>query len=181
MPTAEERLLDATLVSIHRHGIAETSVGRVAEIAGLSRGMVRHVFGSKDAMIVAAMKRVCDQWVGLTRPDPTLSGPVQVRAIVAAMFSPEVFTPVNLDAWLELSTLGKSIPAVAELREDTNSAWQAHLTSAFQAAGHPTPEDAASALLAAADGLWIRSRRDDAIDRQGVERIALFTADALLA
>ena len=50
--SAVERLLEATLRSIHLHGFGQTTVTTVTEIAGLSRGMVRHEFGSKQQMIV---------------------------------------------------------------------------------------------------------------------------------
>ncbi|MEM8706125.1 MAG: TetR family transcriptional regulator, partial [Actinomycetota bacterium] len=101
--TALERLLDATLESIHVHGLGQTTVSTVTELAGLSRGMVRHEFGSKQAMVVAAMSRLCDGWLAATEPDVTQSGPAQVRSIVDAMFAPEAFNAVSLDAWLALS------------------------------------------------------------------------------
>ena len=69
-PTAErsaaDRLLDATLESIHVHGLGQTTVSTVTDLAGLSRGMVRHEFGSKHAMVVAAMQRLCETWLAAT-------------------------------------------------------------------------------------------------------------------
>jgi len=47
-------LIDATLDSIAGHGIAETTVSRITEKAGLSRGMIHLHFASKESLLAAA-------------------------------------------------------------------------------------------------------------------------------
>ncbi|MEM7325715.1 MAG: TetR family transcriptional regulator C-terminal domain-containing protein [Actinomycetota bacterium] len=180
--TAADRLIDATLESIHRHGLVETTVTTVTEIAGLSRGMVRHEFGSKDQMIVEAMSRVCETWLAETEPDPDLSGPEQVRAIVRAMFAPSVYTSQAIDTWLALSVEARSTPALRRLRDRSQDRWLDQLAAAFAASDVAEPELAAVGLLAAADGLWLRQRLDDrAMSRNQALAATVRIADALLS
>ncbi|MCO7231493.1 MULTISPECIES: TetR/AcrR family transcriptional regulator [unclassified Cobetia] len=47
-------LLEATLSCVAQHGLAGASVRRVAEAAGVSPGLIRHHFGTKDDMVRAA-------------------------------------------------------------------------------------------------------------------------------
>lgn len=49
-----ERLVDATLICLERHGYAGTTISRIIEIAGVSRGAPVHHFNSKDSIIEAA-------------------------------------------------------------------------------------------------------------------------------
>jgi len=49
---------DAVVAVIAEHGLAATSVRRVAARAGLSIGAVQHHYPTKDAMLAAAMERV---------------------------------------------------------------------------------------------------------------------------
>lgn len=181
-PTAErsaaDRLLDATLESIHLHGLAQTTVSTVTDLAGLSRGMVRHEFGSKQAMVVAAMRRLCETWLAATDPDPDLAGPDQVRSIVAAMFAPEAFTPVQIDAWLVLSVEGGADPELGELRAATQQRWIDQLCAAYERSGVSDPHEAAVSTLATADGLWLQHRGSAGGDPGAV---VLRVVEALLA
>jgi TetR/AcrR family transcriptional regulator, regulator of cefoperazone and chloramphenicol sensitivity len=57
-PSSEERIRDAALTSFATQGMAATSLRTVAEIAGVSVGLVQHYFGTKAALIAAV-----DQYV----------------------------------------------------------------------------------------------------------------------
>ena len=179
--SAVDRLLDATLESIHFHGFGQTTVSTVTELAGLSRGMVRHEFGSKQAMVTAAMTRLCRRWLEATEPDESASGPEQVRMIVRAMFAPDAFQPIDVDAWLALSVEAGSDPELRALRESTQARWIEQLAGAYAASGVADPDQAAHATLAAADGLWLQHRLDQAgADSVGSSAIVLRLVDALL-
>lgn len=177
--SATDRLLDATIESIHVHGLGQTTVSTVTDLAGLSRGMVRHEFGSKQAMVVAAMHRLCDSWLAATDPDPDLAGPDQVRSIVRAMFAPEAFTPLQIDAWLVLSVEGVADPELGRLRSATQQRWIEQLSAAYERSGTTDPLQAAVATLATADGLWLQ-QRGSAGHEAPVDAV-LRVADALLA
>ncbi|MEM9201825.1 MAG: TetR family transcriptional regulator C-terminal domain-containing protein [Actinomycetota bacterium] len=181
-PRSRDRLLDATLRSIHVHGFTQTTVTTVTELAGVSRGMVRHEFGSKHAMVIAALDRLCGQWLAATEPDPQLSGRDQVGSIVAAMFAPEAFTPIAVDAWLALSVEARSDPELHRLRVRTHERWVEQLTTAYTQTGVEHPEQCAVATLATADGLWLRHRGADTDpDSAGATELGLRVVEGLLA
>ncbi len=49
---SQEKILKATLACLADHGYAETSLNRVVEMAGLSKGALKHHFPSKEDLIV---------------------------------------------------------------------------------------------------------------------------------
>jgi len=49
---ARKRILDAVVECLDRHGYAETSIARIQERAGVSRGALTHHFPSKEALMV---------------------------------------------------------------------------------------------------------------------------------
>ena len=54
LPT-EQRLLEATLVCLARHGIAKTTLDDVAREAGVSRATLYRYFPGKQALLSAAV------------------------------------------------------------------------------------------------------------------------------
>jgi AcrR family transcriptional regulator len=54
-PSTEQRLLEATLVCLARHGIAKTTLDDVAREAGVSRATLYRYFPGKQALLTAAV------------------------------------------------------------------------------------------------------------------------------
>jgi AcrR family transcriptional regulator len=52
------RLLEATIDCLVKHGYAGTTTPRVAELAGVTRGAQVHHFGSKNDLVIAALKHL---------------------------------------------------------------------------------------------------------------------------
>jgi AcrR family transcriptional regulator len=52
------RLLDATIECLVKYGYAGTTTPRVAEMAGVTRGAQVHHFGSKNDLVIAALKHL---------------------------------------------------------------------------------------------------------------------------
>ncbi len=66
-PASRERLLDAATTLMMIHGYAATSLDRVCEAAGLTKGALFHHFGSKEELAKAALERFCDGGVAMVR------------------------------------------------------------------------------------------------------------------
>ena len=179
--STSDALVEATIESIHRHGLEATTVTTITELAGVSRGMVRHTFASKQAMLASVLHSLCEAWTDATEPDPAHPGADQVRAIVQAMFAEDVFTDARVDAWLALSTSASTDDELRRIREQAYERWTSQLAGAFDAAGCADPVIAARGLLAAADGLWLRHRLEPSMmTRRDAEEAALAVATALL-
>ncbi len=64
---AEQALLDAASTLFARRGVDQTSLADVGELAGYSRGLANHHFGSKATLVEELAKRIQGQFVdGLT-------------------------------------------------------------------------------------------------------------------
>lgn len=55
-----QRLLEAAIESLARHGWAATTVGEVASMAGVSRGAAQHHFPTREDLITAALDHMFD-------------------------------------------------------------------------------------------------------------------------
>lgn len=65
-------LLDATVRVVARSGLRKLTNRAVAEEAGVTHGLVGHHFGSRDALIEAALRHVVDKNIG----DPVLEAEI---------------------------------------------------------------------------------------------------------
>lgn len=186
-PAAEQALIAATIESIHRHGYAATTVDTICGLADLSRGMVRHCFKSKDALLVAAYEHVGDEWRrGREERNARLGTPgrAQLDAIAADLFSG--LEPADISAWLAYSVAALSVPGIAavnrrlydELRRDA----ALHFGAAARDAGAAIdPWQAACGFIALSDGLWLQHLLEpETISREVAIRAGLdFVANTL--
>jgi AcrR family transcriptional regulator len=82
--TARARIRDAALRQFGEHGFERATIRGIAETAGVSSGLVRHHFGSKEAL-----REACDEYLARlirrlndqVRDDPT---PADVNYVAAA-------------------------------------------------------------------------------------------------
>ncbi|MEU9116563.1 TetR/AcrR family transcriptional regulator [Streptomyces sp. NPDC048483] len=88
--TARARIRDAALQHFGEHGFDRATIRGIAETAGVSSGLVRHHFGSKealrdacDAYLAKALERINDQ----VRTDGATEG-VNYVAVAGATFGP---------------------------------------------------------------------------------------------
>lgn len=163
--SAHRALVSATIESIHRYGLHDTSVGSVTELAGLSRGMVRHCYESKSAMLVAAYETLRDEWMRMLTDQPEASGLARLERIVAMSFAPPAFDPPKISAWLAFSVAAQRDPALREVNRTTYAWLRDHIEQAAAAhvaetGGRLDPGRVAATLLALTDGLWLQHLLD---------------------
>ncbi len=74
--TARAKICEATIVCLDRYGYADTSINRVQEVAGVSRGALTHHFPSKQALVAATTNRLLERALTprLPRPAPGTDG-----------------------------------------------------------------------------------------------------------
>ncbi|MFT6437281.1 MAG: AcrR family transcriptional regulator [Candidatus Azotimanducaceae bacterium] len=71
---AECALLDAAEALIAKQGIVQTSLSQIGELAGYSRGLVNHHFGTKDALVDRLVRRSRMKFMKELRLDTSDSG-----------------------------------------------------------------------------------------------------------
>lgn len=88
-----QQLIDATFRCLCRDGVSQTSVRTIAQEAGLSLGMVRHLFNSKDELLAETYRHLSTQLQEhtlqvLSRADPAPMA--QLQALITAGFQPSI-------------------------------------------------------------------------------------------
>lgn len=187
MPPAEKALIDATIESIHRHGYADTTVETICSLADLSRGMIRHCFKSKDALLIAAYEHVGAEWqaAGEARRERVgRPGRAQLDAMATDMFIG--MQPAEVSAWLAYSVAALSVPDLAAVNTRLYDALRRDAALNFAAAAEEAgitldAWQAACGFVALSDGLWLQHLLEPGtISRQIAVRAGLdFVANTL--
>lgn len=174
------QMLEATLRSVARHGLARTTLASVSAEAGLSQGVAVFYFESKDKLLAAAFRRHYEiyrqNW--LSALEAAGPGPAaRIAAIVAADFDPAVFNRESIAVWHAFWGDSTARPLYADIALEFDSERGEALAQACVALPGETEEsgrELAVAIDAMTDGLWLRAHLSP--DWAGVERSGLLAA-----
>ena len=167
-PDRRAELIDATLSIIAERGFAETTVARICDAAGVSRGLISHYFAGKDALLLEAYRRLSHELETETAKamregngDPMSS----LRALVEVSFRPPVFEADKIAAWLAFWSAARGSAAVNALNRELYRGYRAAVTrlmaeAARQRGAALDAHRAATALTALIDGLWLEHALD---------------------
>ncbi len=164
------RLINATLASIHAHGLCATTVDTICQHSGLSRGMIRHCFSSKENLIVATYRYLGDiwKWEGLARRQRFKRGDRdELYALVEDMFSTQNFDPVRISSWFALSIAAASDAGLRAVNHAIYAEIRTNASEIFAAVAKAEGRkidswNQACVLTALADGLWLQHLLDNA-------------------
>jgi phenylpropionate dioxygenase-like ring-hydroxylating dioxygenase large terminal subunit/AcrR family transcriptional regulator len=95
-------LIEATIESIARHGLSRTTIAKVAEIAGLSAGIVSFYFQTKSALLLATLEHVDGEFGRrqLQAFERVGDDPVRrLEAMIEVDFDPDVSSPSRIAVW----------------------------------------------------------------------------------
>lgn len=117
--TVETRklLIEATIEAIAGGGLQQTTLDRVSEISGLSRGLVGFHFRSKDQLLVETLHYLTDEYCAgwleaLGRPGLSAEG--HIRALIDFDLGPAVCTPKRVAVWFAFWGAVQTRPAYRE-------------------------------------------------------------------
>ncbi len=180
-PERSRRLLiEATLESIARKGISETTVSRIIEHAGVSRGMIHLHFGGKDKLLEEAARTFCEAYyIEMDRQLAGVSdGPTEtIMAIVRADLSEELLNERSVAIWHAFRGVARLNPAIAHYSDTRDARLRGMICDAFHAllesegdAG--VADDITMGTLALLEGMWTDFlTHPDAFSRQAAVRI----------
>lgn len=105
-----QRLLEATIESLAEQGWGPTTVGHVAERAGVSRGATQHHFPTREDLITAALDYMFDTRMGdaVAEEGDLPTGAERTEAVVARLV--EYYTGPMFKAALQVWTAASSDP-----------------------------------------------------------------------
>lgn len=186
--TRRDALIEATLDLVGEAGPEAATVRAIAERAGVTPGLIRHYFSSKDELIRAAYGRLME-W--LTRDSSVAllqanQGPkAQLVAFVQASLRPPVVDPARLSLWAGFLNTLRRDPEMHAIHDQGYRAYRdllEHLIAAL-------PRDASAAQCrrdaiacnAVIDGLWLEgSALPEAFAAGELEAIGLDSVSAIL-
>ncbi|MGS4885901.1 TetR family transcriptional regulator C-terminal domain-containing protein [Roseibium sp. MB-4] len=167
-PEAERRqdLITATLDCISELGLQGATVREVATRAGVTPGLIRHYFSSKDQMLQAAYREVM---TGMTSKvaDAADKGQSSARArlhdFIVANLTPPVADGRALSLWAAFISHVRVDPDFAEIHRESYLAFRSVLealvadvlTESGQAADTKRCQELAIAINGVIDGLWL--------------------------
>ncbi|MFF0815765.1 TetR/AcrR family transcriptional regulator [Rhodococcus sp. NPDC003318] len=109
-----QRLLEATIDCLAEQGWAATTVGVVAQRAGVSRGAAQHHFPTREELITAALEYMFDTRMQMARDEAGKlpEGPGRTAAVVARLV--DYYSGTLFKAALQVWTAAASDPALRE-------------------------------------------------------------------
>jgi AcrR family transcriptional regulator len=181
MDPAERReaILDAALVVIARSGFAGTTLRDVAAEAGVAHGLLRHHFGTREALLAAAFDHAAGAEIdGLDRrpEDP-------IDAVIDYLRPP---TPAHYLLWIDAWSEAPRNPDLARTLAHHHQACDHHLrtiVSEGMVQGVFEVDDldvTTTGLVALQDGLAVQEFGIGLLDRAAASQVALTQAERLL-
>lgn len=180
-PKRRADLVAAVIDEIGDARSLDVTVSRIAKRAGMSSGLAHHYFGSKEQMLIAAMRhilrgysqRVARHLRGQSTPRGRLYG------IIQANFEPEVFHQRTISAWLSFYALAHVNPDAARLMSIYHRRLCSNLLHELRQLT-PNPIEAERILSTTIDGAYLRAALKGGAVSEEMATTVRATADALL-
>jgi len=161
---SRQKLITATINSIAKRGFADTTLARVSQGAGLSRGIVNFHFRSKDALFLEALRFLSreyrEHWTrAFNEAGP--SAAEKLEAVVMVDFEPPICNRNRIAAWYAFYGEAKSRPtymaACTDADQDVFDSIGDLCQTIIREGGYADldPEYLAQGLTSMSEGLWL--------------------------
>jgi TetR/AcrR family transcriptional repressor of bet genes len=158
------QLIRATIRSIAKRGLSETTIATVAGEAKLSQGIINLHFQSKDRLMVATLRYVADEYREVWQSALERTGPEsaeRLAALVEADFAKKVCDRNKIAVWFAFWGESKSRPTYRKICAENDEQYDDMLASLCVAivdeGPYPSvdPQAVATGLSAMSEGLWL--------------------------
>ncbi|MGS0681370.1 transcriptional regulator BetI [Shewanella sp. 125m-7] len=157
----QQQLIEATLISVERHGLHNTTINTISGFAGLSSGLISHYFGGKQGLIEATQKYLLEQLKQalLSRTQGKSMLPLErLHAIVEANFTELQRSRPATKTWLSFWSQAMHEQGLARLQHINSQRLYSNLLFSFKKLLPKTQATIAAKQTAAMiDGFWLRS------------------------
>lgn len=183
------QLIKATIRSVAKRGLAETTIATVSSEAKLSQGIINLHFQSKDRLLIEALRHLADEYRnawGRAIEAAGTSAAARLAAMVNLDFDKAVCERNKLAVWFAFWGAAKFRPTYRKICAARDKAYDdmVHtLCEAMRKEGGYRNVDAAvvaDGLSALTDGLWLDLlMRPESMSREQARKVAMsFLADA---
>ncbi|MCG7626073.1 MULTISPECIES: choline-binding transcriptional repressor BetI [unclassified Epibacterium] len=161
-PKRRAALVSAVIDEIGETRSLDVTVAQIARRAGMSSGLAHHYFGSKEQMLIAAMRHILSEFSAKVRAGlQDAEGPrARLEAILRANFAPHVFDPRKTSAWLSFYALAQSKSDASHLMQVYQRRLRSNLLFDLRKLS-PDAERVADTLAALIDGVYLRAALTD--------------------
>ncbi|MDX2319547.1 MAG: transcriptional regulator BetI [Moritella sp.] len=157
----QQQLIDATLISVERHGLHHSTIITISGLAGLSSGLISHYFGGKQGLVEATFKYLLDELKHalLSRIlGENLSPAVRLSMIVESNFTELQRSTAATKTWLSFWSQAVHEPGLARLQNINSKRLYSNLAFSFkQIMPNDEAINCAKQTAAMIDGFWLRS------------------------
>jgi TetR/AcrR family transcriptional repressor of bet genes len=173
-----QQLIEATIAMIAKHGFARTTLALVARQAKLSPGIVGFYFKSKDALLLATLKFLADEYERKWMAAVEGLGPAEaLEAMIEVDFHPDIANRRKIAVWAAFwaESVGRPEYArlVAQLEKTYFEVTRDICRRMVEQSGRTDldPQLTALGLNALVDGLWLDLLFDPpSFDRETAKR-----------
>ncbi len=151
-------LVDAAIKAVHARGSINVTISDIAKRAGVSQGLAHHYFGSKDELMLAAMRHLLDEFGADVRARLRNCDTPRERlsAVIQSSLGPQQFNPETITVWLVFYVHAQASGESHKLLSIYARRLHSNLVHALRPlSGEEAPEIAA-AIGALIDGIYIR-------------------------
>lgn len=165
--TKEERrqqLIEATVKCIARKGIGSTTLGEVAQEAGLSQGIVNLHFNSKENLLNETLQYIAEDYKAQFDSTLAKAGPEAAEKLLALMemdLKPSICDRQKLAVWFSFWGEVKTVPTYQKVCDAYDSAYDAVIRDLCETIikdgsyKHVAASTVTDALQSMTDGLWL--------------------------
>jgi AcrR family transcriptional regulator len=183
-----DALISAALDLVAEGGPQAATVRAIADRAGVTPGLIRHYFATKEDLTRAAYMRLMDRMTGDNAEalDSAPQSPTaRLAAFVAASLRPPVVDPLRLGVWAGFIHGVRRDPEMRAVHQQSYVAYRDLLQSLIAALPRAADEARlraeAIACNAVIDGLWLEgSALPEGFAEGELERIGLDAVGAIL-
>lgn len=174
------QIVDATLESISRYGLAGTTLATVAGLADMSQGSTIFYFQTKDQLFYEAFRAHCEEYreAWMEQFEAEHDDPVaHLMAFLLVDFAPEMCNRREISLWFDFWGASQSHPQFREISDRLAQDHIGHLEELVERAASRmspdwTAESFARAVDAMSDGLWLELHtKDGTVDRRGARHV----------
>jgi TetR/AcrR family transcriptional repressor of bet genes len=159
-----EQLIKATIKSVAKRGLGETTMADVTREAGLSLGIVNLHFQSKHKLLEETLRYLSEEYESACQAALAKAGSSAARkleALVDLDFSPKVCDRGKLAVWFAYWGEVKSRPTYLQICADKDNRYEETVTNLCQelidqgALPGSSARDIAAGLSALVNGFWL--------------------------
>jgi len=165
LSTNHQKLIDATIETIAKRGLGETTISHVAQAAKVSQGYANFRFKSKENLLLSSLKFISDEYKkswGKIFEDQNIIPKERVIKIIENDFSSKIASRNKIAVWIAFYSEVKFRPSYLSICQHQDEIYSEQMEKLIQEILDENKEKNISAkeisetYLSMVDGLWQR-------------------------